>query len=138
MSADHGVMDLFRNEKLAAAVFASQKDPRVPSDIVFQVSPAAGFGDMPAGYPGGMLGLHQRRRGCGCTAGGTSSPSSGPTARAGSQALAHPPIQIDDFVGVLLEKYEGHRPQRGGAAGRLPQRPSGGTPPPLPPCCGPG
>lgn len=65
-----GVMDLFRNPKLAAAVFASQKSPRVPSDIVLEVSPAAAFGDMPAGYPGGA-GLSPTPTRCGCTGTGT-------------------------------------------------------------------
>ena len=36
----HGVMDLFRNPKLSAAVYASQKTPRAPSDIVLEVSSA--------------------------------------------------------------------------------------------------
>ena len=102
----HGVMDLFRNEKLAAAVFASQKDPRVPSDIVFQVSPATGFGDMPAGYPGGCWAFTnadavRMYRGRDFIA------EFRPDRQGRFAALAHPPIQIDDFVGVLLEKYEG-------------------------------
>ena len=35
----HGVMDLFRNPKLSAAVYASQKTPRAPSDIVLESPP---------------------------------------------------------------------------------------------------
>ena len=45
----HGVMDLFRNPKLSAAVYASQKTPRAPSDIVLEVSSAMTLGDLPGG-----------------------------------------------------------------------------------------
>ena len=45
-------MDLFRNPKLSAAVYASQKTPRAPSDIVLEVSSAMALGDLPGGVPG--------------------------------------------------------------------------------------
>ncbi len=102
----HGVMDMFRNDKLAAAVFASQKTARIPSEIVFVVSPAADFGDMPGGYPGGCWTFTNADavrlyRDSDFIAEFT------PDRHGRFAALAHPPIQIDDFVGALLEKYEG-------------------------------
>lgn len=99
----HGVMDMFRNPKLAAAVYASQ------SDIadVFEVSSSLDIGEHPAGniaevyvftnadsvklykndilikefYPSKDRYPH----------------------------LPHPPILIDDFIGDLLEKQEHFR-----------------------------
>ena len=47
----HGVMDMFRNPKLSAAVYASQKTPRSPSDIVLEVSSGMALGDLPGGVP---------------------------------------------------------------------------------------
>ena len=101
-----GVLDLFRNEKLAAAVFASQKTPRVPSDIVLEVSPAAAFGDMPAGYPGGCWAFTNADA-VRMYRDGDLIAVFTPDRQGRFAALAHPPIQIDDFVGPLLEKYEG-------------------------------
>ncbi len=40
----HGVLDMFRNPKLSAAVYASQKTPRSPSDIVLEVSSSESIG----------------------------------------------------------------------------------------------
>ena len=48
----HGVTDLFRNPKLSAAVYASQKTPRSPSDVVFEVSSSMALGDHPGGFAG--------------------------------------------------------------------------------------
>ena len=47
-----GVMDMFRNPKLSAAVYASQKTPRSPSDIVLEVSSSMALGDHPGGFAG--------------------------------------------------------------------------------------
>ncbi len=101
----HGVMDMFRNPKLAAAVFASQKPPRVPSDIVLAVS-SMETGDHPAGLPGACwaftnadsIKLYKNNE-------FIAEFRPNPKGRFG--ALAHPPIEISDFVGTLLEKYEG-------------------------------
>lgn len=102
----HGVMDMFRNAKLTAAVFASQKPPRVPSDIVLAVSSAMALGDYPGGLPDACWAF-------------TNADSVKlyknnefvaeffPTRRGRFSALGHPPIEISDFVGTLLEKYEG-------------------------------
>mgnify|MGYP002728172886 FL=1 len=48
----HGVLDMFRNPKLSAAVYASQKTPRSPSDIVLEVSSSMALGDHPGGFAG--------------------------------------------------------------------------------------
>ena len=101
-----GVLDLFRNPKLAAAVFASQKPPRVPSDIVLEVSPAAAFGDMPAGYPGGCWAFTNADT-VRVYRNGDFIAEFSPDRQGRFAALPYPPIQIDDFVGSLLEKYEG-------------------------------
>ena len=45
------MMDMFRNPKLSAAVYASQKTPRSPSDIVLEVSSGMALGDLPGGVP---------------------------------------------------------------------------------------
>ena len=101
-----GVLDLFRNPKMAAAVFASQKPPRVPSDIVLEVSPAAAFGDMPAGYPGGCWAFTNADT-VRVYRNGDFIAEFSPDRQGRFAALPYPPIQIDDFVGPLLEKYEG-------------------------------
>ena len=45
-------MDMFRNPKLSAAVYASQKTPRAPSDIVLEISSSMALGDHPGGFAG--------------------------------------------------------------------------------------
>lgn len=98
----HGVMDMFRNPKQAAAVYASQSD----TEVICEVNSTLDIGDHPAGnikqiyaftnadsirlykndtfirefYPSGNQFKH----------------------------LPHPPILIDDFIGELLEKEEGY------------------------------
>ena len=62
-------MDLFRNPKLSAAVSASPKTPRAPSDIVLDVSSGMALGDLPGArvldrYAGsGQLGIEALSRG---------------------------------------------------------------------------
>lgn len=128
----HGVMDAFRNKKLTAAVFASQKPPRVPSDIVLAVSSAMAPGDYPAAQPGACWAF-------------TNADSVKlyknnefiaeflPNRRGRFAALEHPPIEINDFAGALLEKYEGFdRPVATQIAECLnAMRRSGPNPPPL-------
>ena len=102
----HGVMDMFRNQKLTAAVFASQKTPRVPSDVVLVVSSTMSPGDHPAGFPGACW-VFTNADGVRLYRGDDLVSEFFPERRGRFAALAHPPIEIQDFVGALLEKYEG-------------------------------
>ena len=102
----HGVLDLFRNPKLAAAVYASQKIPRAPSDIVLEVSSGMVLGDLPEGMAGACWVLTNAEslrlyRDNDFVA------EFAPDRRGRFAALPHPPIEVNDFVGSLLEKYEG-------------------------------
>ena len=96
----HGVLDMFRNPKLAAAVYASQQDAKP----VLEISSTMNIGEQPGGYIGGVVVLtngdsvrlykNNERIGQYFPA-----PSYG--------HLMHPPIVITDFVGESLEKKEG-------------------------------
>jgi beta-galactosidase len=96
----HGVMDMFRNPKLAAAIYASQGDKAE----VFELSSSLDIGDHPAGNIREIYAF-----------------TNADTLRlyknnvfikefiAESKKynnLPHPPILINDFVGELLEKEE--------------------------------
>ena len=101
-----GVMDMFRNPKLSAAVYASQKTPRSPSDIVLEVSSSMALGDHPGGFAGACWAFTNAEslrlyRDNDFVA------EFSPDQRGRFAALPHPPIEIHDFVGLLLEKYEG-------------------------------
>ena len=100
----HGVMDLFRNPKLSAAVYASQKTPRAPSDIVLEVSSGMALGDHAGRHSRWPAGSLPTPRVCGSTGTTTSWPSSRPTAGAGLPPCPHPPIEIHDFVGSCCWK----------------------------------
>ena len=47
----HGVLDMFRNPKLAAAVYASQQDAKP----VLEISSTMNIGEQPGGYIGGVV-----------------------------------------------------------------------------------
>ena len=132
----HGVMDLFRNEKLAAAVFASQKDPRVPLRYRIPGLPGSRLRGYARGLPRRMLGLHQRRRGADVPRAGLHRrvPARPPGPVRSPGPSPHPDRR---FRGGAAGKIRGHRPQRGGAAGRLPQRPPAGPRRPFPSAAGP-
>ena len=100
-----GVMDMFRSPKLSAAVYASQKTPRSPSDIVLEISSSMALGDHPGGFAGACWAFTNAEslrlyRDNDFVAEFT------PDRRGRFAALPHPPIEIHDFVGLLLEKYE--------------------------------
>ena len=99
-------MDLFRNPKLSAAVYASQKTPRAPSDIVLEVSSAMALGDLPGGVPGACW-VFTNAESVRLYRGNDFVAEFAPDRRGRFAALPHPPIEINDFVGSLLEKYEG-------------------------------
>ncbi|MBR2949235.1 MAG: glycoside hydrolase family 2 protein [Lachnospiraceae bacterium] len=104
----HGVLDMFRNPKLAAAVYASQQDMQADDQkdaVVLEVSSSMDIGEHPACLSKGvyvltnadsvrvykndqLIGEYDR----------SSSPY---------KNLPHGPIYIEDFIGDLLEKGEG-------------------------------
>ena len=102
----HGVMDLFRNPKLSAAVYASQKTPRAPSDIVLEVSSGMALGDLPGGIPVACW-VFTNAESVRLYRDNDFVAEFTPDRRGRFAALPHPPIEIQDFVGSLLEKYEG-------------------------------
>ena len=100
----HGVMDMFRNPKLAAALYASQAEGKG----VLEIGSSMDIGDYPAGQIGRVYAFTNAdsvslyKNGCFVA-----------TARAGElKGLAHPPIAIDDLIGALLESQEGFSPDK--------------------------
>lgn len=102
----HGVLDPFRNPKLSAAVYASQKTPRAPSDIVLEVSSSMAPGDHPGGFAGACW-VFTNAESVRLYRDNDFVAEFAPDRRGRFAALPHPPIEIQDFVGSLLEKYEG-------------------------------
>ena len=95
----HGVMDAFRNPKLAAAVYASQQED-IP---VLEVGSPMDIGDYPAGNPGEIYAFTNADRVAlyknGAFVADLSDGSWG--------GLAHGPMKVDDTIGQLLETQEG-------------------------------
>ena len=101
----HGVMDMYRNPKLAAAVYASQSDQRP----VLEVSSSMDRGE----YPGGTVDtvwaftnadfvrLYRN---------GKPVRDFYPDFRAFPN-MPHPPVRIDDFIGDVLVEQEGLSPK---------------------------
>ncbi len=96
----HGVMDMFRNPKLAAAVYASQQEDA----DVFELSTSLDIGDYPAGN------IHKvyafTNADCICVYKNEILIKEFFPSKERFSHLKHPPILIDDFVGELLEKEE--------------------------------
>ncbi len=100
----HGVMDAFRNPKLAAAAYASQGD----STPVLEVGSSMDIGD----YPGGQLGevyvfsnadeVKLYKNDVFVTR----------LSRSSKWALKHPPFEVNDTIGELLETKEGFSPSK--------------------------
>ncbi len=101
----HGVLDMFRNPKMAAAVYASQKDITHPRDVVLEVSSDMNIGDHDAGVPGELwvftnaeyVAVYKNDKFIATFA---------PKTTGKFAALAHPPILIDDLIGGALEEDE--------------------------------
>lgn len=104
----HGVLDMFRNPKPAAAVYASQGS----TNPVCEISSSMDIGEHPAGKLGELYAFTNadsvRLYKCitkGNTFGDTFIKEFYP-ARKMFRNLPHPPVIIDDFIGELLEKKE--------------------------------
>lgn len=96
----HGVMDMFRNPKLAASVYASQSD----SMNVLEVGSSMEIGEHPAGNLGDVW--------CFTNADSVKLYKNGAFVKEfkGNKRfshLPHPPMLIDDFIGELIEQNEG-------------------------------
>ena len=99
-------MDMFRNPKLSAAVYASQKPPRAPSDIVLEISSSMALGDHPGGFAGACWAFTNAES-VRLYRDNDFIAEFSPDRHGRFAALPHPPVEIQDFVGALLEKYEG-------------------------------
>lgn len=95
----HGVMDMFRNPKLAAALYASQQDD-IP---VLDVGSSMDIGDYPAGNIGSIYAFTNADK-VELYKNDAFVASFAPKELT---ALNHPPVEIDDTVGKLLETQEG-------------------------------
>ncbi len=100
----HGIMDAFRNPKLAAAAYASQQD-REP---VLAVGSTMDIGDYPAGHLGEIYVFSNAdqvklyKNGVFVT----------DLRRGPWELLPHPPFVVDDTIGSLLETQEGFSPAK--------------------------
>ena len=99
----HGVMDMFRNPKLAAAVYASQQD----ETPVLEVSSSMDIGEHPGGNRGEIW-IFTNADSVRMYKNGDFIKEYAPdrTHRGRYSHLAHPPILLDDFIGDTLEKGE--------------------------------
>ena len=99
----HGVMDMFRNPKLAAHLYASQDDPG--DDVVLEVSSSMDIGEHPACLMKDVYVLTNADR--------LKFYKNGQYIRTFDRKdspfkhLPNGPILIDDFIGDLIEKGEG-------------------------------
>ena len=98
----HGVLDAWRNPKLAAAVFAAEgaKNPYLA------VGSSMDIGDYPAGHIGSVYAFTNADE-VKFYKNGNYVTSFTPDRKVWS-GLAHPPIAIDDFIGELLVTEEGY------------------------------
>ena len=95
----HGVLDFFRNPKMAAAVYASQQDD-VP---VLEIGSPMDIGDYPAGQIGKIYAFTNADE-VALYKNDNYVASFRPS---GWSGLKHGPIEIDDMIGCLLETQEG-------------------------------
>ncbi|MBQ7061626.1 MAG: glycoside hydrolase family 2 protein, partial [Clostridia bacterium] len=102
----HGVLDMFRNKKLAAEVYASQQDERP----VLELSSLMDIGEHPAANRGKVFAFTNAdavrlyKNG--------SFIAEFPKSHTPYKNLAHPPIDIDDFIGDAIEKNEPFKPKQ--------------------------
>ncbi|MBR2792887.1 MAG: glycoside hydrolase family 2 protein, partial [Erysipelotrichaceae bacterium] len=95
----HGVMDMFRNPKLASAVYAMQGD----KDSVLEVGTSMDIGD----YPGGNVGSFYVFTNADSVKLYKNDVFVKEFKESEFKALKHGPLLIDDTIGKLLETNEG-------------------------------
>ncbi len=95
----HGVMDAFRNPKLAAAVYASQAD----GDTVLEIGSSMDIGDYPAGQIGTVYAFTNAEE----VALYKNDDFVALLHPSGLTGLPHPPRVVADTIGALLETKEG-------------------------------
>ena len=95
----HGVMDMFRNPKLAAAVYKSQEEPSVVGDVL-EVSSSMDIGE----YPGGVKGDVWIYTNADCVKMFVNTIFIKQYTREDSpyKNLRHGPILVDDYIGSRL------------------------------------
>lgn len=97
----HGVLDMFRNPKMAAAVYAAEGLNRpvleISSSMDIGEHPACNLGEIYAFTNADYVELYKNDEFVAKFAPGKKFPH-----------MKHPPILIDDPVGCLLEKHEGY------------------------------
>ena len=96
----HGVLDMFRNPKLAAAVYASQREDAP----ILEVSSSMDIGEHPAGALGCVAVFTNADR-VDVYRNGLPAGSFCPSKD--YKGLAHPPVFLEDTVTPLLEQQEG-------------------------------
>lgn len=100
----HGVMDMFRNPKLAAYVYQSQEEPSVTGDVLF-VNSSLDIGEYPAGAIG-QIWIYTNADSVKFYENGVFikeySKKDSPY-----KNLAHGPILVDDFIGNRLADEDG-------------------------------
>lgn len=94
----HGVMDMFRNPKLAASVYASQQD----KEAVLEIGTSMDIGD----YPAGQIGKVYAFTNADAVELYKNDDFVGRFKTSSFTGLKHGPIEIDDFIGNLLEEKE--------------------------------
>jgi len=98
----HGVMDAFRNPKLAAATYASQGEGR----WMLEVGSSMDIGD----YPGGETGEIYAFTNAECVELYKNDAYVATFTAKGWKGLKHGPVLIDDKIGDLLRSQEGFEP----------------------------
>lgn len=98
----HGVLDMFRNHKMAAAAYSSQSDLKP----VLQVCSEMGIGDYPAGYVGDVCVLSNAET-VALYKNDVLIKSFTPDKK-GFAHLPNPPFMVDDLVGDLMMTGEGY------------------------------
>jgi len=100
----HGVMDMFRNPKLAAAAYASQGE----AEPVLEISSSMDIGDSPAGQLGQVYAFSNAQQ----VKLYKNDVFVTDLARSEWDSLPHPPFVVDDTIGELLETQEHFAPAK--------------------------